>query len=228
MKILASDFDNTLFYLDDEEANKKNIAAINEFIKNGNNFCIVTGRNYTSIKSLLNEYNIPYTYLICDDGAKIFDSVDSNLNTILLDKNDIAKVCELLDKIDCVYCLDDGYNKTDYFDDCVKIVVDSDDSKKFQEIVDYINKNIDIHIYASRFHVNIINRNVNKRNALLKLIELEKIDRNNLYVIGDNDNDYEMLEEFNGAVIKKHNSKLDTLKKNEYNYLSDYIDYLLK
>ena len=228
MKILASDFDNTLFYLNDDKTNRSNIEAIKKFIAHGNIFSIVTGRNYTSIKKLLNEYDIPYTYLICDDGAKIFNSVDYPINTILLDKEDIFRVEELLNNIDCNYYLDDGYNKTEYIDDCVKIVVESDDSEKSQEIVDYINSNIDIHIYASRYHVNIINKNVNKGNALLKLIELENLDKNNLYVIGDNNNDYEMLEEFNGAVIKKHHDKLNALEKKEFDSLKDYIEYLLK
>ena len=76
MKILASDFDNTIYYLDDEEKNKKNAKAIQDFISQGNTFIIVSGRNYTDIKVLLDKNKISYTYLICEDGAKIFNSVD--------------------------------------------------------------------------------------------------------------------------------------------------------
>ena len=45
MKILASDFDNTIYYLEDKEKNKKNVSAIKKFINQGNIFCIITGRN---------------------------------------------------------------------------------------------------------------------------------------------------------------------------------------
>ena len=48
MKILASDFDNTIFYEDDSETNQKNFEAIRKFVSYGNIFCIITGRNYTS------------------------------------------------------------------------------------------------------------------------------------------------------------------------------------
>ena len=41
--------------------------------------------------------------------------------------------------------------------------------------------------------------------ALRKLFELEDLNLDNLLVIGDNENDYQMLKEFNGGIIKKHN-----------------------
>ena len=54
MKILASDFDNTIYFLDDEEKNIRNSEAIRKFISQGNIFCIITGRNYSDLKILLN------------------------------------------------------------------------------------------------------------------------------------------------------------------------------
>ena len=52
MKVLASDFDLTL-YVNDLEIVKKNVEAIRRFMKQGNLFGIVTGRNYSGIKVLL-------------------------------------------------------------------------------------------------------------------------------------------------------------------------------
>ena len=89
MKILASDFDNTIYYLDDSEKNQKNFEAIRKFVSYGNIFCIITGRNYTDLKKILNQYNIPYSYLICEDGAKIFNNMDYCIDTILLKRKEI-------------------------------------------------------------------------------------------------------------------------------------------
>lgn len=50
MKILASDFDETIYFPDNKEVNGKNIESIKNFISNGNIFCIITGRNYTDLK----------------------------------------------------------------------------------------------------------------------------------------------------------------------------------
>ena len=51
---------------------------------------------------------------------------------------------------------------------------------------------------------------------------------NNIYVIGDEINDYEMLQKYHCGVIKKHNKVLDELKLKEYNNLKEYIDDIEK
>ena len=227
MKFLASDFDNTIFFPDDKALTNKNIKSIKNFISKGNMFCIITGRNYTDLKLLLNKYNIPYSYLVCEDGAKIFNNLDYCIDTTYLDEDVINKIKDILEEIGCDYYLDDGYNKTDYLKDVVKIVVNCKDKKEKDNIVDTIKAKIDIHIYASRTHVNIINKNVNKKYALNKLIELENLNTE-INVIGDNDNDYEMLKSFNGGVIKNHHPILNELNKKEYESISEYIEELMK
>ena len=174
MKILASDFDNTIYFPDNDELTKDNIESIKKFITKGNIFCVITGRNYTDLKVYLNKYNIPYSYLICEDGAKIFNNMDYCIDTTYLDEEMIDEIKSILDEIKCD-----------------------------------------------------INKIVNKKYALNKLIELEDL-KAKIYVIGDNDNDYEMLESFNGGVIKKHHKVLDGLNKKEYNTLGDYIEELMK
>ena len=227
MKILASDFDETIYFLDDPELNEKNIDAIRNFINQGNIFCIVTGRNYSDLKVLLNENNIPYSYLICEDGAKIFNNVDYCLDTILLNREDIETMIPIIEEHGWDYYLDDGYNHTNNYDDCVKIVIRCIDPNQKDEIVSIIKDKVDIHVYASRFHVNIINRVVNKERALRKLLNMENLDYSNFKVIGDNKNDYEMLKAFDGAVIKKHHVILDELGKEEVDCLSDYIEEIM-
>ena len=228
MKILASDFDNTIYYLDDKEKNKKNIEAIQRFIAQGNIFCIVTGRNYVDLKKILTEHNIPYTYLICDDGAKIFNSMDYCIDTTLLEEIDIKKITSILENNKINYYLDDGYNKTEYQKDCVKIVINCNNQEEKEHIISLLKENTKVHIYASRFHVNIINKVVNKERAIKTLFNLEKLDYKKLYVIGDNDNDYEMLKAFEGGIIKNHHPILDTLEKKEYETIKDYIYELMK
>ena len=228
MKILASDFDNTIYYLDNPEKNKQNFEAIRNFIAKGNIFCIITGRNYTDLKKILTDNNIPYSYLICEDGAKIFNNMDYCIETVLLEEKEIKEIIPILEENDWDYYLDDGYNETTYWKDCVKIVVNCTNEEKKKMIVDTIQQKVKVHIYASRFHVNIIHKSVNKERALKKLFNLEGLDFNSLYVIGDNDNDYEMLKSFQGAIIRKHHKILDELQKEEYETLKDYIQILIQ
>lgn len=228
MKILASDFDNTIYYLDNKKLNKKNIESIKRFIAFGNIFCIITGRNYTDLKLLLTENNIPYSYLICEDGAKIFNNMDYCLDTVLLPEEVIEKLVPYLEEKEYDYYLDDGYNHTNYYGDCVKIVIKCKEEDNKEKIVEELEKIVPVHIYASRKHINIIHKSVNKKNAIKKLFNIENLDYDLLYVIGDNDNDYEMLKDFPGAVIKEHHKILDELNKTEYDSLSDYIEQILK
>ena len=229
MKIIASDFDNTIYYLEEDERNyrnKPNVEAINNFINQGNIFIIITGRNYSDLKVLLNEIGLKYSYLVCLDGAKLFNNVDYCLETKLMKPDEVSKIIEILDKLDCNYYLDDGYNRTDNINDTVKVVVETKDEEEKEKILDIVNKEMNVHIYKSRYHVNLIDKTVNKRDALKKLFNLENLDYNKLTCIGDNDNDYLMLKEFNSVVMKEHHNSLDDLKLKEYESIKDFIEDL--
>ena len=228
MKILASDFDNTLYLEEDLETTKRNIESIKKYVSLGNIFCIITGRNYSSLKQLLIQYNIPYTYLICEDGAKLFNNMDYCIDTTMIPKEEVEEVISLLDKENYNYYLDDGYNETYNLNDCVKIVINCTDEEEKKKIIEKVKESLNIHIYASRYHINIIHKSVNKENALKKLLNIEQLNYNDLHVIGDNENDYEMLKTFQGGVIKNHHHKLDELQKKNYDTLSDYIEELMK
>jgi hypothetical protein len=46
------------------------------------------------------------------------------------------------------------------------------------------------------------------------------------YVIGDDINDYEMLDKFKAAIVERHNPLLDEMHIPIYKTLSDYIEYI--
>ena len=192
MKILASDFDLTL-YVDDLEIVKKNVEAIRRFMKQGNLFGIVTGRNYSDIKVLLNQFNIPYHYLICQDGAKIFDSMDYCFSTVLLSREDIVRIVPILEENHFDYYLDDGYNATGNMDDCVKVVGIIDGrSKDALNVVEQLSME-GFYAYLSTEHINIMNCSVNKKSALEKVLVHADCYKEDLYVIGDSINDLEII-----------------------------------
>ena len=226
MKILASDFDNTL-YVKDENIFKKNISSLKEFISKGNLFCIITGRSYTSIKVLLNEYNVPYSYLICEDGAKIFNNVDYCIETVLLPAEEVTKIQKVFRKNNMTCFLEDGYNITENANDCVKVLAQYTDKNTAEKIVKELHTTTETYAYVSREHINITSNQTNKKQALKNLIEKEQLQPSNIFVIGDDINDYEMLKEFPGAVMKNHHPKLDELQKNECEKLYEYIEELI-
>ncbi len=227
MKILASDFDFTLF-VDDKEVLIKNIESISNFIKQGNLFVIVTGRSYSNIKQLLKEYDIPYHYLICQDGAKIFDSIDCCFFTGGLSRDDVIRIIPILEKYQFSYYLDNGYNQTMNVDDCVKVVgIIGNERETAKKVVQEILE-LGFYAYLSIGHINIVNGSINKKNALEKVLVHANCNKEDLYVIGDDVNDLEMLFSFQGAVMKNHSEELDILGKQSYSTLNEFIEELEK
>ncbi len=225
MRIIASDFDETLL-VKDKDIFKRNLQAIEHFINNGNIFIIITGRLYTDIKLLLNKHDIKYSFLICQDGAKIFNEFDYSIKDYLLPVEKIDKVIEILDKYKMDYYLDDGYNITPNKYDCIKINSKITDRNIAKEIIKEINEKVDVYAYLSRTHINITDSSTSKSVALEYLMYYKDFPKENLYVIGDDVNDFEMLSEFNGGVMTKHNKKLDSLNKKEFDTLYDFIKYV--
>ena len=227
MKILASDFDKTI-YIEDSFYLNKNISTILEFMRLGNIFIIITGRSYFDIKVLLNKYHIPYTYLICEDGAKIYDSNDYCISTSLIDADTIKKIIFILNQFNYQYLLDDGYNYTTNIYDCVKIAIPYNDISDASLLLQKIKSSVSVEGYISDNYININNIGVNKYSSLKKLIDIEKFNCNDLYVIGDDINDLEMIKNFKGAIMEQHHEVLDTIDKKNYKYLYMYIEELCK
>ena len=228
MKILSSDFDNTLYFKDDIIKTTKNIESARNFIAQGNIFCIITGRTYMELKPDLLKLNLPYTYLVCADGALIFDSTDYCLKTIKLDKNIVERAVEILKENGYEPYLEDGYNITNNPDDCIKVASlyakDKEDAIRVSKL---ISEELNVYAYASRKHVNINNPLNDKKQAIIRLAEVAELNPNDFHVIGDDINDYEMLETFSAALVEKHNPLLDKFNLPVYKTLADYIEYLM-
>lgn len=228
MKILGSDFDNTLYFLDDEEKTRKNIEAVKRFIAKGNIFCIITGRTYLEIKEDLIKLGLPYTYLVCADGALIFDSTDYCLKKINLDREVVEKTVKILKENGYDPYLEDGYNITTNPDDCIKVsslyATTKEDGIRVAKL---ISKELNVYTYASRKHVNVNNPLNDKKQAIIRLAEVASLNPTKFHVIGDDINDYEMLEAFDAATVERHNPMLDKLNLPVYKTLADYIDYLM-
>ena len=225
MKIIASDFDKTLF-VDDKDTVIKNVNSINDFVKDGNIFILVTGRIYSDIKLLLDEYNIKYNYLICEDGTKIFNNLDYSIKDYLLPRKKVEKIEEILNKYELEYYLDDGYNTTENKDDCIKINSKITDRELFKKVLKEIKDNVEVYAYLSKSFLNITDSSTSKAIALEYLMAYEDLNENDLYVIGDDVNDVEMIKRYRGYVMSDHSEELDNISKKEFETFYEFVDYI--
>ena len=166
--------------------------------------------------------------MICNDGAIIFNCEDKCLKKEYLPIDKINKIQEILEKYNYKYRFEDGYTETDILSDCVKITGIIDDREDANNVVEEIKEKVDVYVYLSTGHINIINSYVNKCTGLTTLSEIKNLDKNKIYVIGDEINDLEMLQKFKGVTMKEHSKELDNLNLKTYDTLYEYIEELSK
>lgn len=229
-KVLVSDYDNTL-YVNDEQI-IHNIKKIKEFIKNGNIFIIATGRSYIDISKMIERYNIPYNYLICNDGGTIFDS-----NGKLLYKKDIPiniahDIMNYVknNNIEEITYIDTGFDYSKVIDESVNAIIIRDINKiRSRKILNELeNTYPEIHGYISDNWINITEKTVTKANGIKFVKKYLNLDLGNIYTIGDTINDIPMIKEYNGCCMINSTDDLKQHCSNSFNSVAEYIDYIEK
>lgn len=231
MKILVSDYDKT-FYTDEYQV-KENIKAVKDFMKE-NVFIIATGRSYRDFNEVKELYNLKYNYLIINHGATILKdeniiyncSIDNEIKNKILNDLDLDKAiytfaCSLkesripLDK-----------------DNLTKIHVNYGNIALARKIKKYIDENynqyVNVFLIDEHKAIEIVSANVSKASAIDKILKIDKIDFSNIYTIGDNYNDLEMVKKYKGCAIV---NSVDIIKQSaikEYNSVADLIEELLE
>ena len=236
-KILISDYDNTfhIYYdrlLEDKIKFKHNksfydenniITKVNEF-RNNNLFCINTGRSYNSIKEV--SPNLTYDFLICNNGCEIYDGQDNLLNYECMNISDIR----LINGYNFNRCCEvKKYYPKDLVDDDKILAFSIKCTSKyyFDRIVSYFSKNLaNTKCYYSFPKIRLVNNKINKNSAIEFLIRKNYISKDNIYVIGDDDNDYLMLTNYNSATMKWCSSNIEKLNLKKYDNIIDYINYI--
>lgn len=85
MKILISDVDGTLIR-DDQCISQKNLEYMKALQRKGHKIALCTGRTRFEMHWILDEIDIPYDYLILNNGAQILDRENNVLYEKLMDE----------------------------------------------------------------------------------------------------------------------------------------------
>ena len=232
MKLLVSDFDGT-YYTDDISIYKNN-EEISKWIADGNLFMLSSGRSFKSLKEMTKRFNIKYDYLSCCDGSILYDNNDNiiakfNLNNNILNKFLNLKKYSKIEKIQFSY-QDDYYpiKKEGELIGCNLVVKNIDITNKFLENFYLLQKNYPEYDFLRYAHEEITyfclkNKGINKSSTIKILKDKLDLDYNSIYVVGDNDNDYIMLKDFNGYYIGNVNNNIQEICKKGYNFVYELI-----
>lgn len=229
MKLLVSDFDDTIYFLNEKRKYLKNIEKIKEFVGAGNMFVIATGRSLETLKREIDSYDLPYSYLVCNDGAIIYDKNERIIFQNNLDEEITNELEDYLksNPIFSQVAINNNYGTSLTFEDTINGIVATHNN--YEEAVkvkeELLNKYDNIIIYTMYNVLCIRNKNVNKGKAINYLTNNHiKIDFNNIYITGDHVNDVSMFKIFNGYAVENAVPELLDVSKGVVKSVADLID----
>ena len=229
MKILVSDYDKT-FYTDEENI-KINIEKVNQFMKT-NIFVINTGRSYLDFKKKEEIYNIKYNYLVINHGASIIKNNQIIYNTPI--NNNIKK--QIINDLDIKYsteiftCSGLESRLTLENDNLTKIHIKYKNEEKAKQIYNkIINKYgnfVVVYLISKGKGIEIVSKNANKGIATKEIAKLENIKKENIYTIGDDASDLEMIKNFKGYAMKNATDEIKKYALKEFDNVYELIDLI--
>ncbi|MCD8574065.1 MAG: HAD family hydrolase [Erysipelotrichaceae bacterium] len=228
-KTLVSDYDGTLYI--NSVVSDVDIKAIHEFKALGHHFGIATGRSLGSILEEIAKYNIPFDFVIANNGAISIDSKGKILHKTIVDLNVVHDVLESLtgDHIQ-FFGLSDGIsvglhdtlnknvdvhvnqislNEILSTEEIVGMYIKFIDEASAIKHAAYINQTYPDQLKAYSFHEynDILSPNTSKASGIVsvvKALDLHEV----VHTVGDSFNDIPMTRMFAGYGISSGEEKL--------------------
>jgi len=239
MKLIASDFDQTFTgnFL------SENIAAVKRWREAGNLFGIATGRFPDNVDHIYAACG-GCDYIVCATGAVVYDGEQRTLiECPSPTKNKLTAIAEIAR--DCgskhisAYCphkhvvcsFENGdepsvFDGIELFDQISTSIYDREEQKRFYDTVTRDFSDI-VKINLNGSAVDMPGLNNGKHMGILRYAELMGVARENIYVIGDNLNDIEMVSYFNGYAVANGVDALKSVASEVVESVAALVDKLL-
>lgn len=205
-KILVSDYDQT-FYLNDEDI-EKNKKSVENFRKQENIFIFATGRSYFDFMNKAEQYKLKWDYLIINHGATILDKNNNIISNYTIDNDVIKNIKKDLEIENAIkyFCCNLENSRTNFNDKDLTKIYAKYEKDKAEQINSLINKKYSefVNCYlVSGNAVEIISNKTSKSNAIEEIVQIEKVNRENIFTIGDGYSDIEMIKSYNGYCMEE-------------------------
>lgn len=193
MKLIASDFDGTIFI--DEKIKTEDIKAIRDFQDKGNLFGIVTGRTYHSLFVLI-EGKMDPDFVIANNGSHIFAKNGKDMTEVLKYSLDQDKIRDVIDFYG-------GKYQTRIFTDkdrAVEKIADLIEGEEILSLAIYSDNMLenpfqeDLSFHKSIGVTDVINSAVSKQTGIEFIKDFYGFDKE-IIAIGDDFNDIKFLEQ---------------------------------
>jgi len=220
-KILISDYDKTLNF---NGVSKSDIKQIEKFVNAGNLFVVASSRNYPSLESQMEAYNIPYSYLSCNNANCIFDQSSRLLSVNYLTEEEKALIQNLgidprLMTSKNAYGCDDLRNVLYYYITLSK-------NQDFGEEIIPLIKNLDIQADYFMNMGYLFSSEREKDYTCDFFRQRHQIAEENVFTIGDGSNDVTMLSRFNGYTFPWGVTKAKEASLGEVESVGKFIELI--
>jgi len=205
-KILVSDYDQT-FYLNDEDI-EKNKKSVENFRKQENIFIFATGRSYFDFMNKAEQYKLKWDYLIINHGATILDKNNNIISNYTIDNDVIKNIKKDLEIENAIkyFCCNLENSRTNFNDKDLTKIYAKYEKDKAEQINSLINKKYSefVNCYlVSGNAVEIISNKTCKSYAIEEIAQIENINQEEIFTIGDGYSDIEMIKNYNGYCMEE-------------------------
>ncbi len=219
-KLIASDYDGTLHYKNDLDP--RDLAAIERWRKNGNYFALISGRQNTFLEYLISE-KLPLDFIVLTNGAQGF--LPSG-RLAFESTADGALVPQLIDIV--------RSQNIDFFESDLKngvfhqFTARTEDEPGAQVFTDAVNKQFFRVLTAFRNGrcIDIVPRGVDKGKGVARVADFFGVEKENVYTVGDNNNDLPMLTAFHGFAVECALDEVKAAVESRCRDIADMIEIL--
>lgn len=250
MKMIVSDYDGTL-RRDGPLPTKEDIAAIKYWQKQGNLFCLNTGRGFYFDINNLPKYDINCDFYICNTGATIYDKTGHMIYEKLCSGKILAELLPILLENGCKGFGIENDNKRWAADlpEAIRAIKDTishtpeeiieksrngeldfhqmdtyfEQIEKSVEMTKYINNKFGdiLAVHRNNIHLDITSVGISKATGINVCLDYlkkhgQQINREDIFAVGDNMNDYEMIKEFDGYTVTSAVPEIIKLARKAY------------
>lgn len=252
MKILASDYDGTLY--ENGELLGDVLGAVAKWRAAGNIFGLATGRDFSMITPEVSRWNLPVDFIVCINGAAIYDADMSLLDSHLLDDNTVSKIFShpavassqhyqvsglgplqvLLREGSFFWDSDIAFQRIDenqarMVRDVGQISLGFPSSGESEKWANALNTDLAdvIEAHQNKRMIDITRKGVDKAAGIATLLKAKQWSADNLYTVGDGGNDIAMIKTYNGYTVKNAAPSVLAVAKKQFVNVPELIDSII-
>lgn len=222
--IICADFDGTIFFREDEARTAENLRCLKKWREVGNTSMLATNRSLQSLNHVLPSWQEYFDFLILDNGNRIINPENKLIWSNTFNSEKLNKMLEAAEqnpvkpKIAFYGVNDDDFTLEKPNSPLTKIrfwFQKDADATAFLPKIKAINDRAFVWSHDLTFSwnptdvlrgcyavVDVAPNDTSKAVAIRALLKTVDMASDNIVTVGDNDNDYEMLAEFDGYTIE--------------------------